>query len=102
MIVLGTAESLPEQPPRDEVEVVGDDVHLERAAIVQGLGLGALALVILSGATWFFSWIYMAPWADSVKEFHKLLTGLIEAYVLGHGGMGMLHLFFQLKDPKNR
>lgn len=72
------------------------------AAIVQGLGLGALAFVILSGATWFFSWIYMAPWVDSIKEFHKLLTGLIEAYVLGHGGMGMLHLVFQLKKHRNR
>jgi len=72
------------------------------AAIVQGLGLGALTLVILSGFTWFLSWIYMAPWADSIKEFHELLTGLIEAYVLGHGGMGMLHLFFHLKNQKNR
>ena len=72
------------------------------AAIVQGLGLGALTLVILSGVTWFLSWIYMAPWADSIKAFHKLLTGLIEAYVLGHGGMGLLHLFFQLKNQKNR
>jgi hypothetical protein len=44
----------------------------------------------------------MAPWADSIKEFHELLTGLIEAYVLGHGGMGMLHLFFHLKNQKNR
>jgi cytochrome b561 len=72
------------------------------AAIVQGLGLGALTLVILSGLIWFLSWIYMAPWADSIKELHELLTGLIEAYVLGHGGMGMLHLFFQLKNQKNR
>ena len=72
------------------------------AAIVQGLGLGALTLVILSGSTWFISWIYMAPWADSIKELHELLTGLIEAYVLGHGGMGLLHLFFQLKNQKNR
>lgn len=72
------------------------------AAIVQGLGLGALTLVILAGLTWFLSWIYMAPWADSIKEFHELLTGLIEAYVIGHGGMGMLHLFFQWKNQKNR
>ncbi len=71
------------------------------AAMVQGLGLGALTLVILSGLTWFLSWIYMAPWADSIKEFHELLTGLIEAYVVGHGGMGLLHLLFQLKNPKN-
>ena len=72
------------------------------ATIVQGLGLGALTLVVLSGFTWFLSWIYMAPWADSIKELHELLTGLIEAYVLGHGGMGMLHLFLRLKNPKNR
>lgn len=71
------------------------------AAIVQGLGLGALTLVILAGLTWFISWIYMAPWADSIRELHKLLTGLIEAYVVGHGGMGLLHLFFQLKNQKN-
>ena len=72
------------------------------AAIVQGLGLGALTLVILSGSTWFISWIYMAPWADSIKELHKLLTRLIEAYVVGHGGMGLLHLFFRLKNQKDR
>jgi cytochrome b561 len=72
------------------------------AVIVQGLGLGALILVVLSGFTWFLSWIYMAPWADSIKELHQLLTGLIEAYVVGHGGMGVLHLFFKVKNPKNR
>jgi len=56
----------------------------------------------LSGVTWFLSWSYMAPWADSIKELHQLLTGLIEAYVVGHGGMGVLHLFFRLKNPKKR
>jgi len=72
------------------------------AAIVQGLGFGALTLVILSGLTWFLSWIYMAPWANSIKELHESLTGLFEAYVVGHGGMGILHLFFELKNQKNR
>jgi cytochrome b561 len=72
------------------------------AAIVQGLGLGALTLVVLSGFTWFLSWTNMAPWADSIKGFHELLTGLIEAYVVGHGGMGMLHLFFKAKNQKSR
>ena len=70
------------------------------AAIVQGLGFGALTLVILSGLTWFLSWIYMAPWANSIRELHESLTGLIEAYVVGHGGMGILHLFFELKNQK--
>ena len=72
------------------------------AAIVQGLGLGALTLVVLSGSIWFVSWVYMAPWADGIKELHELLTGLVEAYVIGHGGMGMLHFFSRLKNQKNR
>jgi Prokaryotic cytochrome b561 len=72
------------------------------AAIVQGLGLGALTLVVLSGSTWFLSWTYTAPWAENLKELHELSTGLIEAYVIGHGGMGILHLFFKLKNQKNR
>ena len=63
------------------------------AAVVQGLGMIALALVILSGIAWFLSWIYQAQWANSLKEFHKLLTGLIQAYLVGHGGMGILHIY---------
>jgi hypothetical protein len=72
------------------------------AAIIQGLGLGALALVLISGGTWFLSWIYMAPWAEGIKEVHEITTGLIEAYVIGHGGMGLLHLLFELRRPKSR
>jgi hypothetical protein len=71
------------------------------AAIVQGLGFGALALVILSGSGWFLSWIYGEPWANSVKALHISLTVLIEAYVIGHGAMGILHLFLQVKKQKN-
>ena len=72
------------------------------AAIVQGLGFGALTLVVLSGFTWFLSWIDAAPWANSMKGLHQSLTGLIEAYILGHGGMGILHLFLQVKNQKGR
>ena len=72
------------------------------ASIVQGLGMGALTLVLLSGLTWFLSWVFMVPWSDSIREIHKLLTGLIEAYVVGHGGIGLLHLFMQFKNQKNR
>ena len=70
------------------------------AAIVKGLGLGALILVLLTGSFWFVSWIYMASWSNSIKQLHELSTGLIEAYVLGHGGMGLLHLFIQWKSQK--
>lgn len=64
------------------------------AAIVQGLGLGALSLVVLSGAIWFLSWIYGAPWAHDLKEIHEFLTGLVEAYIIGHGCMGILHIYY--------
>lgn len=67
------------------------------ATVVQGLGLGALILVILSGASWYISWVSGSALAKDLKEVHELLTGLIEAYVIGHGGMGVLHLFFQMK-----
>lgn len=70
------------------------------AAMVQGLGLGALSLVILSGLTWFLSWTYMTPWPHALKEVHESLTGLIETYVIGHGGMGLLHVFCWWKSQK--
>jgi len=70
------------------------------AAVIQGLGLGALLLVALSGATWFVLWSYDLALADDVKKIHELLTGLIEAYVIGHGGMGLIHIFIAFKEQK--
>lgn len=71
------------------------------AAIVQGLGLGALLLVLISGSTWFLSWSYHLSWSDDVKEVHEFLTGFIQAYIIGHGSMGVLHIFFREKLQKN-
>ena len=70
------------------------------AAIVQGLGLGALMLVVLSGAGWFLLWIYDFPLANYVIEIHVLLTGLIEAYVIAHGSIGLIHLLLAYKNKK--
>ncbi len=70
------------------------------AAIIQGLGLGTLLLVVLSGAIWFLFWLNDSSLANDVKEIHELLTGLIEAYVIGHGGMGLLHMFVTYKKQK--
>jgi cytochrome b561 len=70
------------------------------AAIVQGLGLGALTLVLLSGFAWFLAWRYAAPWAGNLKEVHEVFTGLVEAYVFGHGGMGLLHVFLLMKNRR--
>lgn len=61
------------------------------ATSIQGLGLGALALVILSGITWFILWWQNSSLAPEARNLHKTLTGLIEAYIIGHGFMGLLH-----------
>jgi hypothetical protein len=67
------------------------------AAIVKGLGLGALFLAILSGLAWFLSWKYGVRWSHNIKEIHELLVGFIEAYVVGHGSMGLLHIYLSTK-----
>lgn len=72
------------------------------ASTIQGLGMSALFLVLLSGLLWFISWTYGAPWTDFMKESHELLTGLVIAYVVGHGCMGILHIFYIAKDQAKR
>jgi len=73
------ARELPEASPRG------------LATSVQGLGLGALVLVVLSGFFWFMLWVIDSSFAPVVREWHKGLTGLIEVYLVGHGVMGLLH-----------
>lgn len=65
------------------------------AACVQGLGLGAMGLVLLSGTTWFILWLTDNSLASNTMSLHKTLTGLVEAYLLGHGAMGLLHFWLQ-------
>lgn len=64
------------------------------AAIVQGLGFGALFLVLFSGLGWFVAWNLNLSWSHDAKETHEFLTGILEAYLIGHGGMGLLHIYF--------
>jgi Prokaryotic cytochrome b561 len=70
------------------------------AAVVKGLGLGALFLALLSGLAWFLSWHYAATWSHTVKELHESLVGLVEAYIIGHGGMGLLHIYLTTRSGK--
>lgn len=70
------------------------------AAVVQGLGMSALLLVVLSGAGWFISWVYMTAMTDLLKEIHETLTGLVVAYIIGHGGMGILHAYLTSKKER--
>jgi len=63
------------------------------AAIIQGLGLGAVLLVVVSGLSWFIGWRVNSSWEHDIKELHELLTGLVEAYLIGHGIVGVLHIW---------
>ncbi|MBN28195.1 MAG: hypothetical protein CL578_24585 [Alteromonadaceae bacterium] len=70
------------------------------AASVQGLGLGALFLVLFSGLIWFITWNANLSWANDVEDVHKFVTGFVQAYIIGHGVMGILHVFVYSKSLK--
>ena len=70
------------------------------AASIQGLGLGALLITVLAGAAWFWLWSVDSSWANDARNLHKTLTGLLIAYVIGHGAMGILHMALTYKRQK--
>ncbi|MFT6927128.1 MAG: hypothetical protein ACJAZP_002757 [Psychromonas sp.] len=70
-------------------------------AIIQGLGLGALFLVLFSGFLWFITWYVGLSWSYNLKDLHELFTGLIQAYLIGHGAMGVLHIYLYARAQKN-
>ncbi|WP_440683898.1 cytochrome b/b6 domain-containing protein [Cysteiniphilum halobium] len=69
------------------------------AAIVQGLGLGALLLVLLSGMMWLISWYIRLSISHDLQELHKTLTGLIELYIYAHGALGIIHYLIKKYFP---
>lgn len=71
------------------------------AACVQGLGLGALSVVVLSGIIWFVLWLLHSPVALEARSLHKSLTILIEIYIYGHGGFAALHYIFWCRGKKH-
>lgn len=72
------------------------------ATCVQGLGLGALLLVVMSGLVWFVLWRNDAAGSVDAKVIHKALTGLIEVYLAGHGFMALLHFVLWRREPAQR
>ncbi len=71
------------------------------ASIVQGLGLGALGLVVLSGLAWFVAWQMQLenPWV--LLRWHKRFTSLLEIYVVAHAIMGIIHVALANKSQLN-
>lgn len=67
------------------------------AASIQGLGLGALVLVVLSGITWLILWWQDSALANKAKDIHKSLIGLIETYIMSDEIMGLIHFILWRK-----
>ncbi|MBB1312929.1 cytochrome b/b6 domain-containing protein [Aliivibrio sp. SR45-2] len=63
------------------------------AATIEGLGLLALLLALVTGAMWYISASNgNLSFSPQLLEIHKTSVGFIEAYFYGHGLFGLLHL----------
>lgn len=72
------------------------------APIVQGLGLGALAIAIVTGVSWFIVWLFgFYPIAYNLENYHKTLVILIEIYLYAHGSFAVLHYIKWKKEAKS-
>lgn len=61
------------------------------ATAVQGLGIGALLLTVFAGFSWFVLWRVGSPQASMALTLHKTAVILLVLYLIGHGGMAVLH-----------
>lgn len=61
------------------------------AAVIQGLGLGALLLTVLTGITWLVCWQKGLSYASFFKGSHQIFAILLGIYLLGHGTMAVIH-----------
>ena len=71
------------------------------ACVVQGLGMGALAMSQISGLWLFRSW-QMGEISHTAANLHGLFVLLLLAYALGHGGMALGHFFFWKKTAAKK
>lgn len=69
-------------------------------AIIQGFGLIAFWLVVLSGTLWFVSWDLELSFSHTLKHWHEKLTLLIEIYLYGHGAMAIIHTLLERFFPQ--
>ena len=60
------------------------------AATVEGLGLLALALALVTGSMWYLS-ASNCGISPLLLDIHKTSVGFIEAYFYGHGFLALLH-----------
>lgn len=60
------------------------------ATVVQGLGMGALIMSLLTGL-WIFRGWQLDDIPQTAKTLHEVFVWLLLAYTAGHGGMAMIH-----------
>lgn len=65
------------------------------AAVVQGLGIVLLLLLTILGFFFFVCWIQNLSVAWDIITAHRFVAILFFFFYLGHGGMGLLHMFNQ-------
>lgn len=71
------------------------------ACVVQGLGMGALTMSLLTGLWLFRSW-QMGQISHAAATMHGIFVFLLLAYAVGHGGMALGHFFFWKKAAEKR
>lgn len=66
------------------------------AASIEGLGILALWLALVTGALWY---LYSTTYGPSplLLNAHRLLVTFIQVYFIGHGAMALLHFVGYLK-----
>ncbi len=73
------------------------------AATIEGLGLLALLIALITGSAWFIS-VQSGADFPALLGLHKSSVGLIETYFYGHGLFGILHLIqivYRAKTPSH-
>ena len=71
------------------------------ACVVQGLGMGALSMALLSGLWWFRTW-QLGHASQTAASVHGIFTWLLMAYAVGHGGMALGHFCYWKKNTAKK
>lgn len=71
------------------------------ACVVQGLGMGALSMSLITGLWLFRSW-QMGEISHTAANMHGIFVFLLIAYAVGHGGMALGHFFFWKKSAAKK
>lgn len=67
------------------------------SGLVEGLGLILITLMAITGLTFHFATLYdgqTLPIMTTTRVIHNFFSGFVWAFVIGHGGMAVIHKLF--------